>query len=252
MSSEIKKNESIAKEIVKNEFFQNSEQWESLLIYLDLLVKHTSISQLVSRADLKIIWQRHVLDCAQLAKYFRISDKTVIDLGSGNGFPGIILATMFPNMKFKLCDSNQGKCDFLKIVSRETSCVNVEIINYRVESFENEANKKTLRKSGLANSDIVITRAFGTIQKCFDCCNRVIKKDGQMLLQRGQNWQEEWRDYKLAEITKSSKTIKYVSKPFSKSLHWSYGKSITSKESVILVASAFSQADYNKDLILLS
>lgn len=251
MNYDIEEQEARAKEVVKTKYIQSSLQWQRLLLYIDLLSKHTKVSQIISRADLDIIWHRHVLDCAQLIGYFRKSDKTLTDLGSGNGFPGMLLAIMRPEMNFILCDSNQSKCEFLEIVSRETICKNVRVVNCYVDSTLNKANKKSLKHEGFKKADIIVARAFGSISKCFYVCQQLINNKGQILLPRGKNWQREWHDFKSMDDREIKKTVEVNNNGKEKPSHrWRYGRSLTSEDSAILVLSSCS--DYKTNGVILT
>lgn len=97
----------------------------SILAKLDtfvlLLAKWQAAINLVAPSTLAVVWERHVLDSLQLVPFLDRADGTLIDLGSGAGFPGLVLAMARPEMSVHLVESDGRKAEFLRHVSRETS-----------------------------------------------------------------------------------------------------------------------------------
>ena len=120
----------------------------SLNIYVDLLIKWQDKINLVSKNSLNDLWERHIHDSAQLYSLLpAVSENSYIyDLGSGAGFPGMVLAIM-GRKEIVLCEPNSKKCVFLKEVAESTG-TNVSIVNIKAQ--------KLPKKSALA----IISRAF--------------------------------------------------------------------------------------------
>ena len=116
-------------EIVSRETIERFE------VYKSLLKKWQNAINLVSRDTLKELDKRHFEDSLQLLKYIPENAITHIDIGSGAGFPGLVLAIANPNLRTTLVESDLRKCQFLKNVSRETMA-NVYILNQRIESIQ--------------------------------------------------------------------------------------------------------------------
>lgn len=102
--------------------------------YLALLHKWQKAINLVSPATLPEAWERHILDSAQLAALIPAGARTLFDLGSGAGFPGMVLAVLRPELAVHLIESDQRKCAFLQTVSRETGTP-VTVHNSRIEAL---------------------------------------------------------------------------------------------------------------------
>lgn len=100
-------------------FDVSRETISRLQAYHDLLVKWQKAINIVSPKTLDEIWSRHFADSAQLAERIPQNAK-VADLGSGGGFPGLVLAIMRPDLEMHLVESDLRKSEFLKNVSRET------------------------------------------------------------------------------------------------------------------------------------
>lgn len=131
---------------------------EKLKIYQDLLLKWQPKINLVSSSTLDNAWERHFEDSAQIAGFIPKEAKKLVDLGSGAGFPGLVLAIMRPDIDVSLIESDQKKCSFLKTVSRETGiCVTVH--NDRIEDVSHETEP-----------DVVTARALASLKGLFEYC----------------------------------------------------------------------------------
>lgn len=157
------------------------ETIEKLELYHALLLKWQKAINLVSNKTLGEAWVRHFADSAQLEPY--LGDVTKIaDIGSGAGFPGLVLAILRPDISVHMIESDERKCQFLKNVSRETSLENVTIHTDRAENI-----LPTL------NAEMVSARALADLSKLFEFCLPLAQKDPkfQMLFLKGENWQAE-------------------------------------------------------------
>ena len=100
------------------------ETMDRLEVYSKLLEKWNPAINLVSKTTLKNKWHRHFLDSAQLWQHLPNYAKTLVDIGSGAGFAGLVLAIIAlekkPLLKFVLIESDSRKCAFMRNVSRET------------------------------------------------------------------------------------------------------------------------------------
>jgi len=110
------------------------ETLAQLDLYVALLQKWNPAINLVSRRSLHLAWSRHFLDSAQLVNFIPPSARVLADLGSGAGFPGLVLAILRPELTVHLIDSDQRKCVFLREVSRETG-VAVTVHSGRIEDM---------------------------------------------------------------------------------------------------------------------
>ena len=108
---------------------------EKLRKYESLLLKWQKTINLVSSSTLKDVWARHFEDSLQIIDLVPDTVKTVWDLGSGAGFPGLVLAIARPDLSVNLVESDVRKSAFLQNVSRETMSGNVYIRNGRLEDM---------------------------------------------------------------------------------------------------------------------
>ena len=124
----------------------------SLNKYEDILIKANKTLNLVGNSTINDIWTRHFLDSAQLIDFIDKNDKTLVDLGSGAGFPGLVLAITLKDrkipLKIKLIDKSPKKVKFLKDLINKLQ-LDVEVINQNIL----EDPKKLL-------DDVFVARAF--------------------------------------------------------------------------------------------
>lgn len=151
-----------------------------LQIYADLLVKWQAKINLVGPDTLPDLWSRHLFDSAQLAPYIEQGAK-VADLGSGAGFPGMVLAIMRDDLDVHVVESDQRKCAFLREVNRETGA-GATVHNARIEALE------PLR------ADVVTSRALASLDKLLAFAHIHRLSTGKCLFPKGKRWAEELTD----------------------------------------------------------
>lgn len=133
---------------------------ERFYIYLNLLKKWQARINLVSGKTLEDAAQRHFRDSAQLAAYIPADTRILFDLGSGAGFPGMVLAMLCPDIDVHLIESDQKKSAFLQAVVRETG-VRAHIHTDRIESVSRET---------MVVPDVVTARALASLPDLFSYC----------------------------------------------------------------------------------
>lgn len=104
--------------------------------YHELLLKWSKVINLVAPSTLPDAKMRHFVDSTQIIPLIPADAKTLFDIGSGAGFPGMVLAIECPNLSVHLIESDTKKCSFLATISRETD-IPVIIHNRRIESVDN-------------------------------------------------------------------------------------------------------------------
>ena len=162
---------------------------------------------LIAKSTVSSIWDRHILDSAQLVKFIDFKNgQTLSDLGTGAGFPGIVLAIFNRNPKFhvKLYDKSRVKIKFLSALC--------EKLNIKTEIYDNDY------RSHLISSDYVISIAFKKLEEHIRISREIIKVSHKLIILKGKSAEEE---------------IKLLNKNFNYS--YSLEKSITSPESKIVI-----------------
>ena len=139
------------KEIIKLGINLTKEQLDKLKIYCDFLMeynKHTNLTAIKTKEE---IYLKHFYDSLTLIKVIDLTkEDTLLDIGSGAGFPGMVLKIFFPNLHVYLIDSNNKKTKFLEELKDKINVDNIEIINNRIEN---------ITKDFLNSIDVVTARA---------------------------------------------------------------------------------------------
>jgi 16S rRNA (guanine527-N7)-methyltransferase len=148
-----------------------------LRCYADVLAHWQQRMNLVSRSSLDDLWHRHMLDSAQLKTHLREPDKIILDLGSGAGFPGLVLGILTPG-PVHLVESHRRKCAFLKEAARETGA-NVVIHNARIEQLEPFA------------ADVVTARALAPLKNLLTYAAPFLAENSRCLLLKGAKVEQE-------------------------------------------------------------
>ncbi len=162
--------------MLRDNLIVSREIKEKLLEYVDILTKWNKSINLISSGDVEKIWERHIVDSLQLLQYIDNINIKVLDIGSGAGFPGIIVS-LSGIKKVTLVESDQRKVVFLNQV-KKISPNEIIIINDRVENLKD------------IDCDILTSRAFSSLDKLFSvCCNFNIKN--KMLLHKGSSFADE-------------------------------------------------------------
>jgi len=149
-----------------------SAQIQKLLDYLNLLIKWNKTYNLTAITQPQKMLTHHVLDSLSVFKYLDIQNPEnklikIIDIGTGAGIPGLILAIACPDKFFSLLDSNGKKTRFLTQAIYELGLKNCEVLNLRAE----EAGENLKYKNQF---DIVISRAFSSLIDMFLACQNLI------------------------------------------------------------------------------
>ncbi|HEY2070488.1 MAG TPA: 16S rRNA (guanine(527)-N(7))-methyltransferase RsmG [Rhizomicrobium sp.] len=108
-----------------------------LKTYVGMLGEWNVRQNLVSAKSLEDVWRRHVWDSAQLSALIPDAARSLIDLGSGAGFPGMVLALLRPELAVVLTDSTAKKCRFLEEIAQRTGA-NVTVRNARMEAMPHQ------------------------------------------------------------------------------------------------------------------
>jgi 16S rRNA (guanine527-N7)-methyltransferase len=122
-------------EVVFRRFNVSRESQMRLRLYVELVTRWQKQINLVGRGSLKSIWTRHVADALQLATHVGQGRQTIIDLGSGAGLPGLVLALAYPDYQAILIESNGKKAAFLGDVARQAR-ISVKVVQERIEAVD--------------------------------------------------------------------------------------------------------------------
>ena len=144
-------------EIFTSQLNVSRETLDIFSVYGETLAKWQSKINLISGKTLDNVWRRHFLDCAQLHNLLPSGTKSILDIGSGAGFPGLVLAVMGVK-NVTLVEADSKKCLFLSEVVRRTGR-HVNIVNCRIEEFDG------------GHFDVITARALAPMDKLLPYIN---------------------------------------------------------------------------------
>ena len=178
-------NDDEAKQILLKDLNFSENDVNKLEVLKKSLLEYNSKYNLISKSTEKSIWSRHILDSAQLIKYFSTKyEASLADFGSGAGFPGLIIAIFNKNPKFhvKLYEKSPVKRSFLNFIKEK-----LDIQFIVAENIYDE----------VIDANIVVARAFKKIDRIIEISREMIKKPHKIIILKGKNAQSEINNVSL-------------------------------------------------------
>lgn len=164
----------------------SDDQISKLDEYLHLLVEWNEKFNLTSITNKEEVIEKHFYDCLLASSPSLLSDgKSVTDLGSGAGFPGLVWAIQYPNVSFTLVEATKKKCTFLEEVSKALALRNVKVINARVEE---------LPSSFKESFDVVTARAVAELRILLELGVPLLKVGGSFVAMKGAHGKDELKN----------------------------------------------------------
>lgn len=158
---------------------------ENLSGYYDLLLEYNSKFNLTSITEPEDVVVKHFIDSAFIVKYFPdLFKKKVMDIGTGAGFPGLVLAILEPCAQLTLLEPNKKKIQFLNSVIKQLKLNNVSIINCRAEELGHDSLYRE-------QFDIVVSRALATINILLEYMIPFLKINGSAICYKSKLIDEE-------------------------------------------------------------
>ena len=158
------------KEIKKLGIELTSQQLEKLNQFYELLISWNQKMNLTRITEKEDVYLKHFYDSLTLSKVIDLNqDLTLCDVGSGAGFPGIVLKICFPNLKITLLDSLQKRVNYLNEIIKELDLKNIEAIHTRAEDYAKQNREKF---------DIVTARAVANLKILSELCIPMVKVNG--------------------------------------------------------------------------
>ena len=164
--------------ILQNQLNYSPRSISDIKLFINELLRANKKHNFISKSTENVIWHRHILDSAQLVKFIDFSKGSLSDLGSGAGFPGLIIALFNKNKHFhvKLYEKSPVKRAFLKSVSNKLSI--------KVQIFGNIYEE-------ILDSDYIVSRAFKKLETIIQVSREITKKSHKLIILKGQNAHED-------------------------------------------------------------
>jgi 16S rRNA (guanine527-N7)-methyltransferase len=155
----------------------NEDILNKLDIYYNFLVEYNEHTNLTGITEENDVYLKHFYDSLTIVKSIDLSTiESLIDVGTGAGFPGMVLAIMYPNIKVTLLDSNNKRINFLNELKNRLGITNVETIHERSEIYA---------KTHKDMYDIVTARAVKNMKELTELCLPLVKVNGYFIPLKG-------------------------------------------------------------------
>ena len=154
----------------------------ALLRYAELLAEKNKVMNLTAITDPAEVARLHFLDCAALLALADLRGKTVVDVGTGAGFPGLPLKILEPSIQLTLLDAQRKRVDFLREVCEDLGLEDVECVHGRAEEFAQQ-HRETF--------DLAVSRAVAALPVLAELCLPLVKPGGQFLAMKSVDSNEE-------------------------------------------------------------
>ncbi|MBI2416097.1 MAG: 16S rRNA (guanine(527)-N(7))-methyltransferase RsmG [Candidatus Kerfeldbacteria bacterium] len=157
------------------------QQWQLLLRFIAVVKSWNTKINLISRRDVDHIMEHHVMPCLLFKQLHRLHDhETIIDIGSGGGFPGVINAIVFPTSQFVLVDATQKKVKALQDICATLGLHNTEIVWARIEHLATRSDYQ-------ARFDHTTSRAVAPLATLVSWSQPLLKSGGTVEALKGGN-----------------------------------------------------------------
>jgi 16S rRNA (guanine527-N7)-methyltransferase len=155
----------------------NEDQLAKLEKYYELLIEYNKVMNLTGITEKEQVYLKHFYDSLTIYKVIDLNNvDNLCDIGTGAGFPGIVLKILFPNLKITLVDSLNKRINFLNIVIKELNLKNIETIHSRIEEYGKDNREKF---------DVVTCRAVAPLNVLLEYSIPMVKKDKYFIPLKG-------------------------------------------------------------------
>ena len=155
----------------------SEKQLEQLDKYYELLVEYNKVMNLTGITEKEQVYLKHFYDSLTIVKIIDLNKETTLcDIGTGAGFPGLVIKILFPNLKVTLVDSLNKRIEFLKTVIKELKLENIQAIHYRAEEFAKENREKY---------DVVVSRAVASLNTLLEYTIPLLKINKNFIAYKG-------------------------------------------------------------------
>lgn len=169
--------ETFIKELKKMNITLTTEQLNQFEKYYEILVIENEKYNLTAIIRKEDVYLKHFYDSLTLTKIIDLNNQSLCDIGTGAGFPGIVLKIVYPTLKVTLLDATEKKCKFLQKVINSLNLKNIKVINERAEIFSKVNREKY---------DIVTSRAVAPLKHLLEYSVPLVKINGYYIAMKGE------------------------------------------------------------------
>ncbi len=155
---------------------------DQLMTYLNLVEKWNRVYNLTAIRERDEMIKLHFLDSLSIFNHVHV--KNILDVGSGAGFPGIVLAITKPELKVTVMDSVNKKTTFMQQVKSELALTNLDVVNSRVEDYQ-----------PITLFEAVTSRAFSNLKNMMSLTQHTLQKEGMWLAMKSKDVKEELEEF---------------------------------------------------------
>ena len=161
---------------------------DQLMTYLNLVEKWNRVYNLTAICERDEMIKLHLLDSLSILNHVHV--KNILDVGSGAGFPGIVLAITQPKLKVTVMDSVNKKTTFMQQVKSELALTNLDVVNSRVEDYQ-----------PITLFEAVTSRAFSNLKNMMSLTQHTLQKEGVWLAMKSKDVREELEAFEKNQYT---------------------------------------------------
>lgn len=209
------------------EFALTEEQINQFEQYYEILEVESQKYNLTSITSKEEVYIKHFYDSVLPLKKLDLSNKTVIDVGSGAGFPGIPLKIVNPSIKMTLVEPTTKRANFLKMVIEKLNLKDIEVINDRAENIINDNREKY---------DYATARAVAALNILLELLVPFVKVNGSVIALKGMSYNE--------EINQSRNAFKELNVELSKIYHESLPNDLGDRPILLLTKTKLTNKKY--------
>ena len=160
------------KELNKIGITITDSQMQALDTYYHLLIEENKKYNLTAITEESAVYLKHFYDSLTIIKAIKLNDEYICDIGTGAGFPGMVIKIIFPNIKIDLLDATTKKCQFLNMVIEKLHLKDINVINDRAEEYSHQCREKY---------DIVTSRAVAPLKHLLEFSIPLLKINGTFI-----------------------------------------------------------------------
>ncbi len=161
------------------------EHFDAVAAFADLLAAEGETRGLIGPRELDRLWERHILNSAAVVPF--LGDGRIVDVGSGAGLPGLVIAAMLPTREVVLVEPMERRVAWLQEAAAKVGLTNVVVVRGRAEEVK-----------GTVTADVLTARAVASMDKLIKWCLPLLGPNGQMALLKGRSAADEIERAKYA------------------------------------------------------